>query len=206
MLWCEPCNRIQRFRRSLADEAGRGPVLGPMVYAAAFCEASDEAAMRDMCAILTHHASRCRPIHCTSGVLAHSLFGLCRAFADSKTLNDEQREGLFVSVRGDDRLGYAIESVSAAHISAHMLRRCGFNNCLHSLHCMHCIMSTTSTKDLQQSECCQCRDRISLNQIANECTFNLIAAVLDMGYCLSQVMPGGSARGVIRCSCSTLAS
>lgn len=31
------------------------------------------------------------------------------------------------------------------------------------------------------------RDRVSLNQIANECTFNLIAAVLDMGYSLSEV-------------------
>lgn len=48
----------------------------------------------------------------------------CRAFADSKTLKDEQREALFADIRGDGRLGYAIESVSAAYISARMLRRC----------------------------------------------------------------------------------
>jgi ribonuclease HII len=70
---------------------------------------------------------------------------------------------------------------------------------------MHCLCRPCS-RSCTERDCCQCRDRISLNQIANECTFNLIAAVLDMGYCLSQVMPGGSARGVIRCSCSTLAS
>lgn len=48
----------------------------------------------------------------------------CRAFADSKTLNEEQREALFADIRADGRLGYAIESVSAAYISARMLRRC----------------------------------------------------------------------------------
>lgn len=35
-----------------------------------------------------------------------------------------------------------------------------------------------------------CRDRVSLNQIANECTFDLITAVLDMGYRLSKVRRG----------------
>ena len=49
--------------------------------------------------------------------------------------------------------------------------------------------------------CCQCRDRISLNQIANECTFNLIAAVLDMGYCLSQVMQDILHMAHFNCSC-----
>jgi hypothetical protein len=107
-----------------------------------------------------------------------------------------------VSIRGDARLGYAIESVSAAYISSQMLRRCSLHYCLHNLHCMHCIVF----RPCNGCDCCQCRDRISLNQIANECTFNLIAAVLDMGYCLSQVMHGGSARGALRYSCSPLAS
>lgn len=50
-----------------------------------------------------------------------------RAFADSKTLKDEQREALFAEIRGDDRIGYAIDAVSAAYISAKMLQRCGRN-------------------------------------------------------------------------------
>lgn len=53
---------------------------------------------------------------------AHSARG--RAFADSKTLKDERREALFADIRGDGRLGYAIEAVSAAYISAKMLQRC----------------------------------------------------------------------------------
>ncbi len=47
----------------------------------------------------------------------------CRAFADSKTLKDEQRDALFAKIRGDGKIGYAINSVSAAHISAKMLQR-----------------------------------------------------------------------------------
>lgn len=39
-------------------------------------------------------------------------------------------------------------------------------------------------------DCCR-RDRVSLNEIANECTFGLITAVLDMGYTLSKVRAQG---------------
>ncbi len=61
-----------------------------------------------------HHAIR----------LAPDCGTFCRAFADSKTLKDERREALFADIRGDGRLGYAIEAVSAAYISAKMLQRC----------------------------------------------------------------------------------
>lgn len=74
------------------DEAGRGPTLGPMVYGAAFCEASYETEMAN------------------------------RAFADSKTLKEEKREQLFSSIEQDDIIGFAIESISAAEISAQMLQ------------------------------------------------------------------------------------
>ena len=56
------------------------------------------------------------------------------------------------------------------------------------VHPLHHVPTLQTQTLCRRCECCQCRDRISLNQIANECTFNLIAAVLDMGYCLSQVM------------------
>lgn len=74
------------------DEAGRGPTLGPMVYSAAFCEASNEAEMAR------------------------------RAFADSKTLKEEKREQLFANIEEDALVGFAIESISAAEISAQMLQ------------------------------------------------------------------------------------
>lgn len=112
-------------------------MLGPMVYAAAFCEESDEAAMKQMCVaelmciaaarsmplklvVSPSQAQRCRiaPTFCKWPVMLSR-----RAFADSKTLNEEQREALFADIQGDGRLGYAIESVSAAYISARMLRR-----------------------------------------------------------------------------------
>lgn len=46
----------------------------------------------------------------------------CRAFADSKTLKEEKREQLFSSIEQDDVIGFAIESISAAEISAQMLQ------------------------------------------------------------------------------------
>lgn len=54
------------------------------------------------------------------------LCGTCRAFADSKTLKDEQRERLFSEIQADDLIGYAIESNSASDISAQMLQTCEF--------------------------------------------------------------------------------
>ncbi len=75
------------------DEAGRGPVLGPMVYA---------------CAV------------CPQGELGW-LGGL--GLADSKVLKEERREQLFELMAGDARVGARAEVLSAAEISAQMLRR-----------------------------------------------------------------------------------
>jgi ribonuclease H2 subunit A len=75
------------------DEAGRGPVLGAMVYGAAFCPAADVPALG------------------------------ARAFADSKTLTEETRERLFEEIAADPRMGSVVDSLSAAEISAKMLAR-----------------------------------------------------------------------------------
>ena len=75
------------------DEAGRGPVLGPMVYACAVCP------QREL----------------------GWLGGL--GLADSKVLKEERREQLFELMAGDARVGARAEVLSAAEISAQMLRR-----------------------------------------------------------------------------------
>lgn len=48
-----------------------------------------------------------------------------RAYADSKTLNEEKREALFRQVDADPSLVWAVDVLSAADISRQMLSRCG---------------------------------------------------------------------------------
>ena len=74
------------------DEAGRGPVLGPMVYGCAYCPLSREKDLK------------------SSG------------YADSKTLTEEQRENLFEKICACEYVGWSVEVISAARLSEHMLR------------------------------------------------------------------------------------
>ena len=74
------------------DEAGRGPVLGPMVYACAFWAMSDQAEMAQ------------------------------REFDDSKKLSEDQRDGMFEEIENDDKIGYVICELSAKSLSEQMLR------------------------------------------------------------------------------------
>lgn len=79
------------------DEAGRGPVLGPMSYAIAYYPKKDEDKLSSM------------------------------KFADSKTLTENKREQLFESLQTQDggfrELGYIIKIISPNYISNSMLRR-----------------------------------------------------------------------------------
>lgn len=74
------------------DEAGRGPVLGSLIYAAAFWP-------------LSEHEAIC---------------GL--KFDDSKQLSEEQRDGLFKGIRAHPSIGWVIEELSAEYISQEMQR------------------------------------------------------------------------------------
>ena len=74
------------------DEAGRGPVLGSMVYAACYAPAAD----------------------------LERVAGL--GFKDSKDLTEERRAELRRAVETDPRLAHAVRSVSARDISARMLQ------------------------------------------------------------------------------------
>ncbi|GBG29664.1 Ribonuclease H2 subunit A [Hondaea fermentalgiana] len=76
------------------DEAGRGPVLGPMVYGAAYWPKSE----------------------------ADSIDKL--GFNDSKQLKETDRDRFFgILEREKDRIGHVICDLSAEHISANMLLR-----------------------------------------------------------------------------------
>lgn len=69
------------------DEAGRGPVLGPLVYAAAFWPVSEDAEIQKM------------------------------GFNDSKQLKEGDRDSFFSSIRNHPSIGWVIEEITAAEIS-----------------------------------------------------------------------------------------
>ncbi|XP_037073614.1 ribonuclease H2 subunit A-like isoform X2 [Pollicipes pollicipes] len=80
------------------DEAGRGPVLGPMVYGCAYCPVSKLAELK---------ALKC---------------------ADSKTLSLEAREKLLILLNDSgDFLGWEVEILSPSFISRNMFKRSKYN-------------------------------------------------------------------------------
>lgn len=80
------------------DEAGRGPVLGPMVYGTCYSPISKKEELKDL------------------------------NFADSKTLTEEKREDIFEMLNKTENLiGWMIEILSPTFISNSMLRRFKYN-------------------------------------------------------------------------------
>ncbi|EST07415.1 Ribonuclease HII/HIII domain protein [Kalmanozyma brasiliensis GHG001] len=76
------------------DEAGRGPVLGPLVYGIAYCPVSYQDSLKEI------------------------------GFADSKALTAERRDHLLAALIDDSaHLGWAVRVMSPQDISAGMLRR-----------------------------------------------------------------------------------
>ncbi|XP_072925238.1 ribonuclease H2 subunit A isoform X1 [Hemitrygon akajei] len=86
------------------DEAGRGPVLGPMVYGICFCPLSKQQQLEEL------------------------------KVADSKTLTEKEREKLFAKLdETKDFIGWAIEILSPNVISTSMQQRtkCNLNTLSH---------------------------------------------------------------------------
>ncbi|KAJ1988635.1 hypothetical protein GGI26_003294 [Coemansia sp. RSA 1358] len=79
------------------DEAGRGPVLGPMVYSACFCPISAYVHLKSL------------------------------GFADSKQLSEDQRSKLFARLQTEEHAGWAVRCISPRDISQCMLRRTKYN-------------------------------------------------------------------------------
>lgn len=79
------------------DEAGRGPTLGPMVYAACWYPVRDKDNLAKM------------------------------GFKDSKELKESVRISLFDDITTNDSFGYSINSIQPEEISAKMLRKSMYN-------------------------------------------------------------------------------
>ncbi|CAM9801011.1 ribonuclease H2 subunit A [Lampetra fluviatilis] len=81
------------------DEAGRGPVLGPMVYGICYCLVSKKSALEKI------------------------------KVADSKTLSEKEREQLFEQLNGEASsfVGWALQILSPNYISTCMQRRTKYN-------------------------------------------------------------------------------
>ncbi|XP_073003135.1 ribonuclease H2 subunit A isoform X1 [Typha latifolia] len=79
------------------DEAGRGPVLGPMVYGCLYCALSYQETLATL------------------------------NFADSKTLKEEKREELFESLKTDTSIGWEVDVIDPRELSAKMLKRTKIN-------------------------------------------------------------------------------
>ncbi|KAH6761928.1 Polynucleotidyl transferase [Perilla frutescens var. hirtella] len=75
------------------DEAGRGPVLGPMVYGCLYCARSYQKTLSTL------------------------------NFADSKTLKEEKREELFESLKADESIGWAVDVIDPRELSDKMLKK-----------------------------------------------------------------------------------
>ncbi len=103
------------------DEAGRGPVLGPMVYGAAFCAVSNKETLAKA------------------------------AYADSKTLTEDKRDALFEQLKADAAMGWMIDSISAETLSAKMLRKCvrarrDMAECMRTdVYLLHCCSAESGT-------------------------------------------------------------
>lgn len=79
------------------DEAGRGPVLGPMVYGCAYCPIDQKERISTL------------------------------KFADSKALTESKREELYENLKADDLMGWAVDVIDPKDLSAKMLRRAKVN-------------------------------------------------------------------------------
>ncbi|KAF9351711.1 Ribonuclease H2 subunit A [Mortierella sp. NVP85] len=80
------------------DEAGRGPVLGPMVYGICYCPLSKQDELADL------------------------------GFADSKTLKEDERDSLLdVIISRPDLIGWSVRVLSPMDISNSMLRKDKYN-------------------------------------------------------------------------------
>ncbi|KAG6765080.1 hypothetical protein POTOM_029094 [Populus tomentosa] len=91
------------------DEAGRGPVLGPMVYGCLYCARSYEKTLSTL-----NFADLMMP-------------PFMLLLVDSKTLKEEKREELFEKLKANELIGWAVDVIDPRELSAKMLKKIKIN-------------------------------------------------------------------------------
>ncbi|KAK7064800.1 ribonuclease [Favolaschia claudopus] len=105
------------------DEAGRGPVLGPLVYGVAYCPVAYKEKLEEL------------------------------GFADSKTLTAEIRSELLDTLRSDpENLGWSVRVISPQAISSGMLRRPPINLNLQSRNATVLLIQEVLKKGIELTE------------------------------------------------------
>ena len=112
---------------------------------------------------------------------------LCRAYADSKTLSEDRREALMQDMAKNMHVAFLCDVLSASDISMNMLSRYGMKKEKLTIRKAFSILHVI------------CRDRISLNSLANDSTFRLLDSVLGQGVNLQEVrLPAANTRSTCR--------
>ena len=162
------------------DEAGRGPVLGSMVYAAAYCPLSAAASLKSKCARRAGGRSRAggreRPL--TAPGPAPPPPPPARAYADSKTLSEEQRERLYEQILADPAMRADSDVLSAEEISGGTCARRWVHRRSAASACPD--LSPPLTPSLPAGKMLS-RDKVSLNALAVDSTVRLIDRALASG-------------------------
>ncbi|XP_066359762.1 ribonuclease H2 subunit A-like [Miscanthus floridulus] len=105
------------------DEAGRGPVLGPMVHGCMYCARSYNNTLASLKFAVLLYFTMHRSIF--SGSVTVSLYQ--RDKSDSKTLKEEQREELFESLKVNNSIGWEVDVICPKDLSAKMLKKSKVN-------------------------------------------------------------------------------
>jgi ribonuclease H2 subunit A len=94
------------------DEAGRGPVLGPMVYGAFWAPLAE----RDLKVRKKQHI-------CTFLFVCHNVVMQGSGYDDSKKLSEDQRDKLFAKAKKSQH-GWKVIVLHASELSNKMVRVC----------------------------------------------------------------------------------
>ncbi len=93
-----------------------------MVYACAYAPTAYRDQLAKQYEPIKTHSNACHIYDCCVCCNTNGSYA-CRAYADSKTLNEDRRELLFEAIQQDSQICFLYDALSATDISVSMLSR-----------------------------------------------------------------------------------